>query len=87
MKWTRRFPNSLNNFDLMLTDPGELDSVRMNALLDRILAETRRGLSLGSRASTEFRRFFAQPDTFLKSEANLDEGRTQHPHRQGDYHC
>jgi hypothetical protein len=69
MKWTRRFPNSANNFDLVLADPQDLDSNRMNTLLTAVLKETHRGLSLSSRASTEFRRWFDQPDTPLKSEA------------------
>ncbi|MFI5086861.1 MAG: hypothetical protein ACHP7I_00555 [Terriglobales bacterium] len=69
MKWTRKFPNSANNFDLVLATPQELDSKRMNALLNGILEETHRGLTLSSRASTEFRRWFEQPDTPLKSEA------------------
>jgi hypothetical protein len=69
MKWIRRFPNSANNFDLVLADPQDLDSNRMNTLLTAVLKETHRGLSLSSRASTEFRRWFDQPDTPLKSEA------------------
>ncbi|MBZ5512967.1 MAG: hypothetical protein LAN70_17610 [Acidobacteriia bacterium] len=69
MKWTRKFPNSANNFDLVLATPQELDSKRMNTLLDGILEETHRGLTLSSRASTEFRRWFDKPETPLKSEA------------------
>lgn len=69
MKWTRRFPNSANNFDLVLADPQELDSKRMGTLLSAVSKEAHRGLSLSSRASTEFRRWFDQPDTALKSEA------------------
>jgi hypothetical protein len=69
MKWTRRFPNSANNFDLVLADPQDLDPKRMNALLSAVLEETHRGLSLSSRATTEFRRWFDQPNTALQSEA------------------
>jgi hypothetical protein len=69
MKWTRRFPNSANNFDLVLADPQDLDPKRMNALLRAVLEETHRGLSLSSRATTEFRRWFDQPNTALQSEA------------------
>lgn len=69
MKWTRRFPNSANNFDLVLADPQDLDPNRMNALLSAVLEETHRGLSLSSRATTEFRRWFDQPNTALQSEA------------------
>ncbi len=69
MKWTRRFPNSANNFDLVLAVPQELDSGRMKVLLNVILEETHRGLTLSSRATKELRRWFDQPDTPLKSEA------------------
>ncbi len=41
----------------------------MNELLDGIEKETHRGLTLSSRACKEFRRWFSQPDTPLKSEA------------------
>jgi hypothetical protein len=69
MKWTRRFPNSTNNFDLLLADPKELNSEKMTTLLSAVLEETHRGLSLSSRASTEFRRWFDQPDSPLQSQA------------------
>jgi hypothetical protein len=69
MKWTRRFSHSTNNFDLVLSTPEQLDSKQMNALLDAIMAEAHRGLSLSSRASSEFQRWFDHPDTPLKSEA------------------
>ena len=67
--WLRRFPSSANNFDVVLANPQELDSSRMNELLDGIEKETHRGLTLSSRACKEFRRWFSQPDTPLKSEA------------------
>src|ERR1700688_1960387 len=69
LKWTRRFPNSANNFDLVLAGPQDLDPKQMNALLSAVLEETHRGLSLSSRATTEFRRWFDQPNTALQSEA------------------
>jgi hypothetical protein len=69
MKWTRRFPNSANNFDLVLADRQELNLERMIELLSAIDKETHRRLSLSSRASAEFRRWFDQPETPLKSEA------------------
>lgn len=69
MKWTRRFPNSANNFDLVLATPQELDSKRMNTLLNDVLKEAHRGLTLSSRAKAEFQRWFGHPDTPLKSEA------------------
>lgn len=68
-QWLRRFPNSTNNFDLVLANPQNLDPARMSELLDGIEKETHRGLTLSSRACKEFRRWFSQPDTPLKSEA------------------
>ena len=41
----------------------------MHHLLENIVKETHRGLSLTSRAIAEFRRFFDHPDTALKSYA------------------
>lgn len=67
--WLRRFPSSANNFDVVLANPQELNSARMNELLAGIEKETHRGLTLSSRARTEFRRWFSQPDTPLKSDA------------------
>jgi hypothetical protein len=67
--WRRRFPSSANNFDVVLANSQKLDSARMNELLDGIEKETHRGLTLSSRACTEFRRWFSQPDTPLKSGA------------------
>ena len=69
MGWLRRLPISANNFDVVLANPQELNSARMNELLDGIEKETHRGLTLSSRACTEFRRWFSQPDTPLKSDA------------------
>ena len=69
MNWTRRFPNSANNFDVLPTDPQELDSERLKTLLESVLKVNHRGLTLSSRASKELRRFFDNPDTPLKSEA------------------
>jgi hypothetical protein len=68
-RWLRRFPNSANNFDVVLANPQDLDSARMNELLDGIEKETHRGLMLSSRARKELRRWFGQPDTPLASEA------------------
>ena len=45
IRWLRRFPDSGNNFDLVLTSPRELDSARMNDLLDSIEAEEYRNLT------------------------------------------
>ena len=68
-RWLRRFPSSANNFDVVLANPRELNSARMNELLGGIEKETHRGLTLSSRACTEFRRWLSQPDTPLKSDA------------------
>jgi hypothetical protein len=65
----RRFPNSAHNFDLVLAVPEELESENLNIVLNRILEESHRGLTLSSRAIKEFRRWFAEPDTPLQSEA------------------
>jgi hypothetical protein len=69
LRWTRAFPNSANNFDLLLSDSEQMESKRMEELLNAILQESRRGLTLNSRACKEFRRWFNQPETALKSEA------------------
>ena len=68
LKWARR-SNSENNFDLVLMTPEDLDSGRVLDLLDLIVGETHRGLSLSGRASREFRRWAEHPDTPLKSDA------------------
>src|SRR5947208_16297047 len=68
LEWRRR-SSSPNNFDLVLTAPDQLDAARLLSLLDSIEAETHRGLSLSGRASRELRRWAANPDTPLKSEA------------------
>jgi hypothetical protein len=68
-RWERRSPGSANDFDLVLANPQKLDSGRSNGLLDGILGESHRGLTLSSRASKEFRRWIGQPDTPLRSAA------------------
>jgi hypothetical protein len=69
LRWARKSPNSNNNFDLVLSNPQNLDSERMKELLDGILREKHRGLTLNTRAWREFQRWFDRPDTHLKSEA------------------
>jgi hypothetical protein len=69
LKWMRRSPTSTNNFDLVLMNPEELDSARVERLLNAIMEESHRGLTLSGRASKEFRRWLRQPGTPLKSEA------------------
>ena len=53
----------------MLADPTKLDSKEMKARLTSILEERHRNLTLSSRASDEFLRWFDQPDSPLRSEA------------------
>jgi hypothetical protein len=69
LKWRRRFPGSSTNFDLVLDNPSALHTEWMHRLLEAISEETHRGLTLSSRACKEFKRWIAQPDTPLKSEA------------------
>ena len=68
-RWTRRFADSNNNFDVVLRSPEDLDSARMHQLLESIVKEMHRGLTLNGRAIAQFRRFFDRPDTALKSDA------------------
>jgi hypothetical protein len=68
-KWRRASPNSVNDFDLILINPDEVDFPQMEKILGNVESETHRGLTLSSRASMEFERWFRQPDTPLKSEA------------------
>ena len=69
LRWVRRSPNSNNNFNLVLSNPQDLDSGRMKKILEGILNERRRGLTLHASAWREFQRWFDQPSTPLKSEA------------------
>jgi hypothetical protein len=69
LNWTRSFPKSANNFDLTATNPQDLNAEQIDEALDAITTENHRGLTLSSRAITEFRRWLNQPDTPLKSEA------------------
>jgi hypothetical protein len=69
LRWARSFPDSANNFDLVLVDPPKLDSKEMKVHLNNILGERHRNLTLSSRASDEFLRWFDQPDSPLRSEA------------------
>jgi hypothetical protein len=67
LTWKRRFTDSNSNFDLILQNPTHLDSARLHLLLESIVQETHRGLTLNGRAIEEFRRFFDRPDTPLRS--------------------
>ncbi|HET6145187.1 MAG TPA: hypothetical protein VFE02_16880 [Candidatus Acidoferrales bacterium] len=69
LKWKRVSPNSVNDFDLIAANVETLDVAKMAELLRAILNESHRGLTLSSRASKEFSRWLAQPQTPLKSEA------------------
>jgi predicted RNase H-like HicB family nuclease len=66
--WMRKAPSSSNNFDLVLANPQEVDSQKMEQLLSEILKEKHR-VFLTGRACEEFRRWFGEPDSPLKSEA------------------
>ena len=69
LRWQRRSEGSTNNYDLVLENPEDVDSERMHELLNRIEEEKHRGLKLSGRARTEFRRWFEEPDTPLRSRA------------------
>jgi hypothetical protein len=68
-RWSRKLSGSANNFDLLLETHVGLDAVLMNKLLDDIVREKHRGLTLSSRAAQELRRWFEHPNTPLKSHA------------------
>jgi hypothetical protein len=67
LRWARRLPNSTSNFDLILLNPQDLDPSRLTSLLEGILSETHRNLTLSGRAANEFRRWIDSPTTPLKS--------------------
>jgi hypothetical protein len=69
LRWTRRYPDSVDNFDLRLLNPADLDKERLTKMLDAIENHTHRGLSLNNSSANEFRRFFAKPETPLKEHA------------------
>jgi hypothetical protein len=69
LRWDRRFANSNNNFDLVLKNPDQADPNRLNKLLEAVVEEYHRGLTLSSRAQQEFKRWFSQPETPLLSAA------------------
>jgi len=65
--WKRRIPDHVTNFDLVLMNPQDLDRARMHELLEAIMNETHRGLSLSSRACRELRTFFDNPTSALRA--------------------
>jgi hypothetical protein len=69
LKWARRFPDSANNFDLVLTNPEEIDSGRLEKLLEAIIKEKHRNLTLNARAYEEFQRWLKNPSDPLRGEA------------------
>jgi hypothetical protein len=69
LRWARRVPDSAHNFDLILTNPQDLDSSRISNLLEGILQEKHRKQTLRSQAAKEFRRWITSPATPLKSTA------------------
>jgi predicted RNase H-like HicB family nuclease len=66
--WKREAPSSVNNFDLVVENPGDVDPQRLERLLNQVLKEKHR-VFLSGRASEEFVRWFNNPASPLKSEA------------------
>jgi len=69
LKWRRRVPESGNNFDLVLSNPQDLDSRRIESLLACVLGEKHRGQQFNSKATKEFRLWLDNPSSPLKSTA------------------
>lgn len=65
--WRRRIPDHHTNFDLVLVSPEDLDRRRMHGLLEAIVKETHRGLSLSGRAQRELQTFFDNPTSSLRA--------------------
>jgi len=65
--WRRRIPDHDTNFDLVLVSPEDLDRGRMQGLLEAIMKETHRGLSLSGRAQRELQTFFDNPTSPLRA--------------------
>lgn len=66
LAWKRRIPDHPTNFDLVLVDP-HLDQSRMHELLEAIMKETHRRLSLSGRAYRELKTFFDNPTSVLRA--------------------
>ena len=66
--WKRQAPNSVNNFDLVVENPGDVDPQRLEQLLNDVLNEKHR-VFLSGRASEELQRWFSNPTSPLMSEA------------------
>ena len=71
LRWARKVPDSEHNFDLILTNPQDLDNDRINNLLEGILQESHRRQTLKSTARKEFQRWLSSPATPLKSTAYI----------------
>jgi hypothetical protein len=65
--WKRRIPEHGTNFDLALVNPEDLDRERMHYLLEAIMKETHRRLSLSGRAYRELKAFFDNPTSPLRA--------------------
>jgi predicted RNase H-like HicB family nuclease len=66
--WKREAPSSVNNFDLVVENPGAVDPQKLEQLLNEVLREKHR-VFLSGRASEELQRWFSNPASPLKSEA------------------
>src|SRR5215831_15196936 len=67
MIWRRRVPDYDTNFDLVLVNPEDMDRARMHELLEAIMRETHRGLTLSGRAHRELQTFFDNPTLPLRA--------------------
>jgi len=67
LTWKRRIPDHDTNFDLVLVNPDDLDRRKMHRLLEAIMNETHRGLSLSGRAQRELQMFFDNPTSPLRA--------------------
>jgi predicted RNase H-like HicB family nuclease len=68
LTWKREAPSSVNNFDLVVENPDDVDRRKLEQLLNEVLKEKHR-VFLSGRASEEFLRWFSDPSSPLKSEA------------------
>jgi hypothetical protein len=65
--WRRRIPEHCSNFDLSLVNSEDLDRGRMHELLEAIMKETHRRLTLSGRAYRELKTFFDSPTSALRA--------------------
>ena len=67
--WKRSYPESMNNFDLVLENPEALDTELAKKCLDDISREKHREVTLKKRARDELLAWIDDPTKPLKSEA------------------